>query len=49
MAGADFDFSQKVRKTQNDMGKPKLGRTLAEIAEIADFTINFQLSTNNFQ
>ena len=41
MAGADFDVSQKAQKTQNDRGKLKLGKTLAESA---DFTFNSQLS-----
>ena len=43
MAGADFDVSQKAQKTQNDMGKLKLGKTLAEIAENAEFTFHFPL------
>ena len=43
MAGADFDVSLKARKTQNDRDKLKLGKTLAEIAENAEFTFNFKL------
>ncbi len=42
MAGADFDVSQKTQKTQRDWGKLKLWKTLAEIAENAEFTFNFQ-------